>query len=70
VKLVRFGQKGQEKPGVIDADGTIRDVSSIVTDFGPETLSPELIAKLEAADLTQLPAAPKDVRIGAPVSAA
>lgn len=68
MKLVRFGQKGQEKPGVIDADGTIRDVSSIVTDFGPETLSPELIAKLKAVDLSQVPAAPKDARIGAPVS--
>jgi 2-keto-4-pentenoate hydratase/2-oxohepta-3-ene-1,7-dioic acid hydratase in catechol pathway len=68
VKLVRFGQKGQEKPGVIDADGTIRDVSSLVNDFGPETLSPALIEKLNAADLSQLPAAPKDARIGSPVS--
>lgn len=68
MKLVRFGEKGQEKPGVIDANGAIRDVSSIASDFGPETLSPDLIDKLAKADLSQLPEAPNGARIGAPVS--
>ena len=68
MKLIRFGEKGSEKPGVIDAAGTIRDVSSIVSDYSPETLTPDLIAKLSQADFSALPAAPEDVRIGAPVS--
>ncbi|MBX9450433.1 MAG: fumarylacetoacetate hydrolase family protein [Mesorhizobium sp.] len=68
MKLIRFGDKGNEKPGIIDAAGTIRDVSSIVSDYGPETLSPELLDKLASADLGSLPAAPEGVRIGSPVS--
>lgn len=68
MKLIRFGDKGNEKPGLIDAAGTIRDVSSIVGDYGPETLSPELLDKLASADLGSLPAAPEGVRIGSPVS--
>ena len=68
MKLIRFGEKGSEKPGVIDAAGKIRDVSSIVSDYSPETLSPELIAKLSQADLSALPTAPEGARIGAPVS--
>jgi 2-keto-4-pentenoate hydratase/2-oxohepta-3-ene-1,7-dioic acid hydratase in catechol pathway len=68
LKLVRFGEKGSEKPGVVDGAGKIRDVSSIVADYGPETLSPALIEKLAASDLSSLPAAPEGARIGAPVS--
>ncbi len=68
MKLIRFGDKGNEKPGIIDAAGTIRDVSSIVGDYGPETLSPELLDKLASADLGSLPSAPEGVRIGSPVS--
>jgi 2-keto-4-pentenoate hydratase/2-oxohepta-3-ene-1,7-dioic acid hydratase in catechol pathway len=68
LKLIRFGNKGNEKPGIIDAAGTVRDVSSIVSDYGPETLSPELLDKLASADLASLPAAPEGVRIGSPVS--
>jgi 2-keto-4-pentenoate hydratase/2-oxohepta-3-ene-1,7-dioic acid hydratase in catechol pathway len=68
LKLVRFGPAGQEKPGVVDAGGTIRGVSSLVADFGPGTIGPSLQATLAAADLSALPAAPEGVRIGAPVS--
>jgi 2-keto-4-pentenoate hydratase/2-oxohepta-3-ene-1,7-dioic acid hydratase in catechol pathway len=68
LKLIRFGEKGNEKPGLVDDAGTIRDVSSIVGDYGPETLSPELLGKLASADLASLPAAPEGVRIGSPVS--
>jgi 2-keto-4-pentenoate hydratase/2-oxohepta-3-ene-1,7-dioic acid hydratase in catechol pathway len=68
LKLVRFGPAGHEKPGIVDAGGTIRDVSSIVPDFGPETISPALKDKLAGADLASLPAAPEGARIGAPVS--
>lgn len=68
MKLIRFGEKGSEKPGVVDGAGKIRDVSSIVSDYGPETLSPALIEKLAAADISSLPAAPEGARIGAPVA--
>lgn len=68
MKLLRFGQPGDERPGVLDKDGVIRDVSSIVGDYSPETISHELAAKLKQADLASLPAAPANVRIGAPVS--
>ncbi|RST87809.1 FAA hydrolase family protein [Aquibium carbonis] len=67
MKLVRFGPAGHERPGIVDADGAIRDVSSLVPDFGPETISPALKATLERADIAALPAAPEGVRIGAPV---
>lgn len=67
MKLLRFGKAGNERPGVIDAQGTIRDVSSIVPDYSPETLTPDLAARLSAADLSSLPAAPAEVRIGAPL---
>ena len=68
MKLLRFGKKGKEKPGVVDKTGTIRDVSSIVPDFSPETLSHALLRELKKADLASLPAAPKATRIGSPVS--
>ena len=68
MKLLRFGSAGAEKPGVMDDSGTIRDVSSLVGDYSPETLSFDLVERLRKADLSSLPAAPKDVRIGAPVS--
>lgn len=67
MKLIRFGAPGQERPGLIDPDGSIRDVSSLVPDFSPETLSAELLARLAKADLSTLPLAPQDVRIGAPL---
>ncbi|MEO3385731.1 fumarylacetoacetate hydrolase family protein [Mesorhizobium sp. CAU 1741] len=68
MRLVRFGEKGSEKPGVIDETGIIRDVSSIVPDYGPETLSPNLVEQLAQADLAALPAAPAGIRLGAPVA--
>lgn len=68
MKLIRFGQKGNERPGIIDENGTMRDASSLVGDFGPDTVSPELSARLAAADLASLPAAPENSRIGAPLS--
>lgn len=57
-----------EKPALLDASGTPRDVSAIVPDFGPETIGSALIDRLRAADLPALPALDADERIGAPVS--
>jgi 2-keto-4-pentenoate hydratase/2-oxohepta-3-ene-1,7-dioic acid hydratase in catechol pathway len=68
MKLMRIGDAGKEVPAVLDNSGIARDVSSLVADFGPETLSPQLIDTLRAADLSALPALPASARIGAPVS--
>ena len=68
MKLVRFGPKGKERPGLVDDNGTIRDASSLVADFSPETVSFELIETLRKADLSKLPEVPGDTRIGSPLS--
>ncbi|KUF09874.1 fumarylacetoacetate hydrolase family protein [Pseudoponticoccus marisrubri] len=56
MKLMRYGDRhGAKTPCVLDPQGQARDVSSIVEDFGPRTLSPELMERLRAADLSALP---------------
>lgn len=64
MKLLRFGPKGQEKPGVIDQDGNIRDLSSAVADYVGENISLDAIAKVRALDLTQFPVVQNPERIG------
>ncbi|CVI63517.1 fumarylacetoacetate hydrolase family protein (plasmid) [Agrobacterium leguminum] len=68
MKLVRFGEKGRERPGVVATDGSFRDVSSIVDDFSPETLSGELLRKLRSINLDAFPKVPASTRIAAPLS--
>ena len=67
MKLVRFGAPGAEKPGLCDTDGTIRDLSAHVKDITGDTLAPASLDKLRKLDPKTLPAAPKGVRLGAPV---
>jgi 2,4-diketo-3-deoxy-L-fuconate hydrolase len=64
MKLVRFGPPGQEKPGLVDADGTIRDLSGVVSDIDGTTLSRKSLDRLRAMDAKSLPAAPAGARIG------
>ena len=68
MKLVRFGAAGHEKPGLVDADGAIRDLSSYTGDITGETLAPSALAKLAKLDPASLPLAPHNVRLGAPVA--
>jgi 2-keto-4-pentenoate hydratase/2-oxohepta-3-ene-1,7-dioic acid hydratase in catechol pathway len=68
MKLVRFGNRGAEKPGLIDSSGTIRDLSAHVRDFTGENLSPAILGKLRSIDPQSLPTAPAGVRLGAPVA--
>ena len=68
MKLVRFGQPGSEKPGLIDSQGNIRDLSAHVSDFAGAALSPASLDKLRAIDPASLPLVPEGVRIGAPVA--
>ena len=69
MKLVRFGAPGAEKPGLIDAQGGVRDLSAHVKDITGDALSPAGLDKLRKIDPKSLPAAPQGVRLGAPVGA-
>lgn len=66
MKLVRYGQPGQEKPGILDADGAIRDLSALIDDFTPRTLSPAARQVLQAIDVSKLPLVPGPQRYGMP----
>lgn len=69
MKLLRFGEKGKEVPGVLDGAGNIRDLSGIIDDVAGEALLPESLARLKNVDLERLPLAPRGVRIGPCVGA-
>ena len=43
MKLVRYGRKGKEKPGLLDSDGRIRDLSGVIDDISPKVLSPKML---------------------------
>src|SRR6476619_3164143 len=64
MKLVRFGAPGREKPGIVDSQGKIRDLSKIVPDIGGETLSPKGLAKIKKTDLSKLPVVKAGTRLG------
>jgi len=64
MKLVRFGPAGQEKPGLVDASGQIRDLSGHVPDINGDALSAQSLARLRGIDPASLSAAPAGVRIG------
>ena len=68
MKLCRYGAAGAEKPGLIDADGRIRDLSGHVADIGPDALGKQGLAKLAAIDPASLPLVEGDVRYGACVT--
>ena len=55
MKLVRFGEPGAEKPGLIDADGAIRDLSGVIADVAGEHLHPDALATLSQTDPKSLP---------------
>ncbi len=65
MKLVRYGEMGAEKPGMIDTDGTLRDLSDHVADIAGDALSDETLARLRALDPGALPAVPGTPRLGA-----
>jgi 2-keto-4-pentenoate hydratase/2-oxohepta-3-ene-1,7-dioic acid hydratase in catechol pathway len=64
MKLVRCGQPQQEKPGIIDSNGNIRDLSGTVPDIAGEYLSPKALAYLKGLDLSKLPVMPGNKRVG------
>ncbi|MFY8095128.1 MAG: fumarylacetoacetate hydrolase family protein [Niveispirillum sp.] len=68
MKLLRYGPKGQEKPGLMDATGTIRDLSAHITDLTPDVLSPAGLAKIAAINPASLPAVEGSPRYGVPIN--
>ena len=68
MKLVRYGEKGAEKPGLIDKSGQLRDLSGHIRDLDGEAYSPASLKKLAALDPASLPAVSDKPRLGAPVT--
>ena len=68
MKLLRVGQKGNEKPAVLDADGKIKDISSHVKDLNSDNVNFETISKLRDVDLSSLPELSSSERVGSCIS--
>ncbi len=67
MKLLRYGPPQQEKPGLLDGEGAIRDLSAHIDDISPQTVTPETLARLAALNSRELPVVSGAPRLGAPV---
>src|ERR1700732_926323 len=67
MKLVRYGEIGKEKPGLVDKSGQLRDLSAHLQDFVGDAFSPASLAKIAGLDPAKLPAVSGQPRIGSPV---
>jgi len=65
MKLLRYGKKGQEKPGMLDKAGKLRDLSATIADINPETLAPAALDRLRKLDPASLPLVAGEPRKGA-----
>lgn len=68
MKLLRHGPAGQEKPGALDAEGKIRDLSLLIPDFTPDWMAPAKLQALATIDLSRMPLVPEGTRLGAPIT--
>ncbi|ART51934.1 2-hydroxyhepta-2,4-diene-1,7-dioate isomerase [Acidovorax carolinensis] len=68
MKLVRYGQPGAERPGVLDAQGVLRDLSMLLPELGPAQLGPRTLSALAALDTSRLPAVAGAPRLACPVA--
>ncbi|NDU99802.1 fumarylacetoacetate hydrolase family protein [Pseudoroseicyclus tamaricis] len=68
MKLLRYGEPGAEKPGMLGPDGEIRDISSLVPDLSGDALTPEGLARIAGADVSSLPLVEGSPRLGPPVA--
>lgn len=68
MKLVRWGAKGAERPGLVDKAGRLRDLGHHCTDLTPHMLAPDGLARLAAIDTETLPLVPQDARFGVPLA--
>jgi 2,4-didehydro-3-deoxy-L-rhamnonate hydrolase len=67
MKIVRFGPRGAERPGLIDPDGELRDLSGVIRDWDPQNLGPSALKHVAALEPRTLPAVPGNPRFGMPV---
>ena len=67
MKLVRFGPKGSENAGILGPDNILRDVSALIADWTGETLSDDILSKIQAQTLTDFPAIDSKIRLGPPI---
>lgn len=68
MRLVRFGEPGSEKPGILDADQNIRDASAVVDDWNGAAITSERLAQIRAVDLSTLPVVHDNPRLGPPIA--
>ena len=68
MKLLRYGPPGREKPGLLDGDGKIRDLSAHVADITPAEVTPDALTRLKAIEPASLPIVEGEPRLGVPVS--
>lgn len=68
MKLVRYGEAGKEKPGILDAQGAIRDLSGVVKDIDAAAVTPEGLEKLRAVKIDSLPKVSGNPRLGSPIA--
>ena len=68
MKLLRYGSPGYERPGLLDRDGVIRDLSSIVEDITPAALTEDMLARIAATDSDTLPGVTGKPRLGPPLA--
>jgi 2,4-didehydro-3-deoxy-L-rhamnonate hydrolase len=68
LKIVRYGERGRERPAVLDATGVIRDLTALMADWTPAELEPAKLARLAGLDFTRLPAVAGGTRLGVPLS--
>ncbi len=64
MKLLRYGNAGQERPGILDSNGKVRELGSIVSDINGKTLSEESLKKIASLDINSLPIVDEPVRFG------
>jgi 2-keto-4-pentenoate hydratase/2-oxohepta-3-ene-1,7-dioic acid hydratase in catechol pathway len=64
MKLLRYGARGQEKPGLVDRDGQLRDLSGVIKDLTPDVLAPASLDKLRAVSPASLPVVSGNPRLG------
>lgn len=65
MKLLRYGNAGQERPGILDAEGNVRELGSVISDINGKTLSEASLKKIASLDINALPIVPGPVRFGA-----
>ena len=68
MKLVRYGESGKEAPGLLDAQGVLRDASALVADWGGAEISPEKLAQVRSQSADALPVVEGSPRLGCPIA--